>query len=212
MKEKADVGKICRILRMTYPDVKTQLDHRDAFEMLIATILSAQCTDRQVNSVTPALFRAFPEPERLAEAALPEIEALVYATGFYRNKAGNIKNCAKALVGEFGGQVPDTLEALVRLPGVGRKTANVVLGEIFGKPTIVVDTHVRRISNRLGLTQNSDPTKIEFDLMAVIPEDEWNDFGLRLIYFGREICVARKPKCPECPLRDLCDYPEKTMK
>ena len=210
MKKHAEIKKICEILRTSYPDVKTQLLHKTPFELLTATILSAQCTDKQVNNVTPALFKAFPSPETLANAPLRKIEKIIRSTGFFHNKAKHITNCAGVLVEKFNSIVPDTLEQLVTLPGVGRKTANVVLSAAFGIPTIVVDTHVKRISKRLGLTENIDPVKIEFDLMQVIPKISWNGFSLRLIYFGREICMARKPKCSQCPLFKLCDDPEKT--
>lgn len=209
LKQRAD--KIRKILRKTYPDVKTQLDHANPFELLIATILSAQCTDRQVNQVTGGLFSRFPTPEALAAAPIKTVETLIHSTGFYKNKARNIKACARALVEQHAGRVPDTLEELIRLPGVGRKTANVVLGAAFGIPGVVVDTHVARISRRLGFTTHKDPVKIEFDLMALIPKRAWNDFGLHLIYFGREICTARKPACPRCPLERLCPYPDKTQ-
>lgn len=211
MKTKKQIQRICDILRTAYPDVKTQLLHRNPFELLISTILAAQCTDRQVNSVTPELFKAFSTPKVLSQAPIEKIETLVYATGFFHNKAKNIKACAGALVDRYGGAVPDRLEELVTLPGVGRKTANVVRCVAFGQSAVVVDTHVRRISLRLGLTSHEDPVKIEFDLMASVPEKEWNDLGLRLIYFGRQICRARKPDCPNCPLYDLCDYPVKTV-
>ncbi|MGE0083457.1 MAG: endonuclease III [Desulfococcaceae bacterium] len=207
MKNRKQAKEICRILKTHYPDVKTQLLHRNAFELLIATILSAQCTDRQVNSVTPALFRAFPAPESLAGASLEEIEDLIRPTGFFHNKAKHIRNCAKALLEKFRGEVPQSLEELITLPGVGRKTANVVRSAAFGQAAVVVDTHVKRISRRLGLTENTDPEKIESDLMKLVPEENWNDFGLHLIYFGREICTARKPACPDCCLRKLCEYP-----
>lgn len=215
MKNDKEIKKICKILRTSYPDVKTQLVHKSPFELLTATILSAQCTDKQVNSVTPKLFKAFPNPKSLADAPLKKIEAIIRPTGFFHNKAKHIKNCANTLVENFDSIVPETRKQLITLPGVGRKTANVVLSAAFGQPTIVVDTHVKRISKRLGLTKNDDPAKIEFDLMDVIPGNFWNDFSLHLIYFGREICTARKPKCIKpgtsiCPLDDLCDYPEKT--
>lgn len=210
MKQKARCDKIRKILRSLYPHVKTQLHHRNPFQLLVATILSAQCTDKQVNMVTSALFDKLKTPDDFADAPIKQIEVLIHATGFYHNKAKNLKNCAQALLEAYNGIVPDTLVELVRLPGVGRKTANVVLGAAFGIPGMVVDTHVGRISQRLGLTENKDPVKIEFDLMEIIPKRAWNDFSLHLIYFGRSICSARKPKCPECFLNKLCHYPNKT--
>ena len=202
--------KIRRILQKIYPEVKTQLLHQSAFELLVATILSAQCTDKQVNQVTPVLFKRFKTPAEFAGAPLNVIEKLIRPTGFFHNKAKNIKNCAKALVEKHNGEIPQTLEALVKLPGVGRKTANVVLGAAFGIPGVVVDTHVARISNRLGLTASKNPAKIEQDLMHLIPRRDWNDFCLRLIFFGRSTCTARRPKCPSCPLEKLCPWPFKT--
>jgi endonuclease-3 len=202
--------KIRKILRNTYPDVKTALTHRNPFELLVATILSAQTTDRQVNSVTPALFARYPTPADLAAAPLRDIEALIRPTGFYHNKARNIRACARALAEKYEGRVPRRLEALTKLPGVGRKTANVVLGAAFGIPGMVVDTHVKRLSGRLGLTEHTDPTKIEQDLMAIMPKRAWNIFSLQLIHFGRDVCLARKPACPVCPLQRLCPYPDKT--
>jgi endonuclease-3 len=207
---KENAGKVQRKLSSAYPDVKTQLDYKTPFQLLVATILSAQCTDRQVNRVTPALFHTLSSPQDFAGADIETIEKLIHSTGFYHNKARNIRLCSEMLVNRYNGKVPDTLEALIQLPGVGRKTANVVLGAAFGKPGIVVDTHVARISLRLGLTLNQDPEKIEMDLMALIPKKSWNAFCLRLIYFGREICKARKPACPSCPLLKLCPYPDKT--
>mgnify|MGYP000753228529 CR=1 FL=1 len=198
------------VLKARYPKVRPQLLHRNPFELLVATILSAQCTDRQVNRVTPALFRALPGPREFAAAPLARIAALVRSTGFYRNKARNIKACARALLERHGGEVPRTLEELVRLPGVGRKTANVVLGAAFGVPGIVVDTHVARISRRLGLTEHRDPRRIEQDLMDIVPRTDWSAFSLRLVFFGREVCTARRPRCPACPLGSLCPYPAKT--
>jgi len=205
------IQKICQILKTRYPDVKTQLNHQNAFQLLVATILSAQCTDRQVNSVTPALFAKLQTPEDFAQAPIDTIETLIHSTGFFHNKAKNIQNCARTLLERFGGKVPDTLDELVELPGVGRKTANVVLGAVFGIPGMVVDTHVARISRRLGLTDSADPVKIEKDLMAVIRKSEWNDFSLWLIYFGRSVCNTRKPGCPDCFLSHLCPYPEKRV-
>jgi endonuclease-3 len=203
---------ILKILNSLYPQVKPQLFYRNPFELLVATILSAQCTDKQVNRVTPGLFKRMHRPQDFAKTPVTEIEGLVRSTGFYRNKARNIKGCCEALIERHGGQVPRTLEELVALPGVGRKTANVVLGAAFDTPGVVVDTHVGRISGRLGLTKHKDPKKIELDLMRLIPRPEWSDFSLRLIFFGRETCSARKPKCPICPLDHLCPYSHKTPK
>jgi endonuclease-3 len=201
--------KLRKYLETAYPEVVTQLRHNSPFELLVATILSAQCTDRQVNTVTEILFRELVTPEDFAAVCSDRLEELIRPTGYYKNKARNIQACAKTLVENFGGRVPDTLDALVSLPGVGRKTANVVLGAAFGIPGIVVDTHVARISKRVGLTRHADPVKIEFDLMEIIPKSQWNDFSLRLIYFGREICIARKPRCGICGAYDFCAYPDK---
>ncbi len=203
------IQKICQILKTQYPDVKTQLNHGNAFQLLVATILSAQCTDRQVNSVTPALFARLKTPEDFARTPIETIETLIRSTGFFHNKARNIQNCARTLMERHGGKVPDTIDELVQLPGVGRKTANVVLGAVFGIPGMVVDTHVARISKRLGLTDGADAVKIEMDLMKIVPEKDWNDFSLWLIYFGRSVCTARKPGCPDCFLHHLCPYPDK---
>jgi endonuclease-3 len=203
---------ILKILNSLYPQVTPQLFYRNPFELLVATILSAQCTDNQVNRVTPGLFKRLHTPQDFVKTPVTEIERLVRPTGFYRNKARNIKACCEALIDHHGGCVPRTLEELVALPGVGRKTANVVLGAAFDTPGVVVDTHVGRISGRLGLTKNKDPKKIELDLMRLIPQPQWSDFSLRLIFFGRTTCTARKPKCPICPLEHLCPYPHKTPK
>jgi endonuclease-3 len=210
MKLKPRADKIRKILRSTYPEVKTQLFYRNSFELLVATILSAQCTDKQVNSVTKLLFNILKTPDDFAKAPLETIENLIRPTGFFHNKAKNIKNCAKKLKEKYNGKVPRSLDELVKLPGVGRKTANVVLGAAFGIPGIVVDTHVARISQRLELTLNKDPVKIEYDLMKIIPQKDWSDFTLQLIFFGRDTCTARKPECPTCPLNKLCLYPTKT--
>jgi endonuclease-3 len=208
LKPRAD--RIRKILRKIYPEVKTPLFHQNPFQLLVATILSAQCTDKQVNQVTAVLFQGLKTPADFAAAPLKSIEKLIRPTGFFHNKAKNIKNCSKTLLDQHSGQVPQTLEELVKLPGVGRKTANVVLGAAFGISGVVVDTHVARISGRLGLTGNKDPVKIEFDLMKIIPKRAWNDFSLQLIFFGRETCMARKPKCPTCPLHKLCPWTLKT--
>ncbi len=208
-KQKDRITRIRKILKKTYPDVKTQLYYKNPFELLVATILSAQCTDKQVNTVTKVLFEKLKTPKDFAKVPLEKLEQLIRPTGFFRNKAKSIKNCASMLVENYDSEVPSKLDGLVRLPGVGRKTANVVLGAAFGIQGIVVDTHVGRISKRLDLTENKDPVKIEFDLMEIIPKKEWSDFSLQLIFFGRAICKARKPACPTCPLYNLCDYPGK---
>jgi endonuclease-3 len=212
MQLKTRANKIRKILREIFPEVKTQLFHKNSFELLVATILSAQCTDQQVNQVTPVLFKKLKTPADFAGAPLKTIEKLIRPTGFFHNKAKNIKNCSKIILKKHNGEVPQTLDKLVKLPGVGRKTANVVLGAAFGIPGVVVDTHVARISNRLGLTENKNPVKIEFDLMDLIPRRTWNDFCLQLIFFGRSTCTARKPKCPVCPLKKLCPWPHKTTR
>ena len=204
-------GRVLEILERAYPDARCGLAYGSPLQLLVATILSAQCTDRQVNQVTGPLFERFPTPRALAEARPADVEKLVHSTGFYKNKARNIRACAAALLERHGGEVPAELEALVALPGVGRKTANVVLGAAFGIPGVVVDTHVARISRRLAFTAHTDPVKIEFDLMAVVPKRSWNVFGLHLIYFGRDICTARKPACHRCPVERHCPYPDKNL-
>ena len=203
-------ARIRKILRTLYPEVKTQLNYQTPFQLLVATILSAQCTDKQVNRVTAGLFQELSTPEDFRDAPLETIENLIRSTGFFRNKARNIKSCAAKLMEEYNSEVPADLDRLVKLPGVGRKTANVVLGAAFNIPGIVVDTHVSRISQRLDLTDHTDPVKIEFDLMKQIPKKDWDDFSLRLIYFGREYCKARKPDCPACPMGKLCTFRDKT--
>jgi len=210
-KNKTRTNKIRKILRTLYPEVKTQLDYKTPFQLLVATILSAQCTDKQVNRVTQKLFKKLTTPQDFLDTPVEDLETLIHSTGFYHNKAKNIKNCAGTLIKRHDGEVPADLDKLVKLPGVGRKTANVVLGAAFGIPGIVVDTHVSRISQRLDLTDNKNPVKIEFDLMAQIPKKDWDDFSLRLIYFGREFCKARKPECPACSMNTLCAYPDKTL-
>ena len=197
--------KIARQLAKTYADAECALNHSSPFQLLAATILSAQCTDERVNMVTPALFAKYPTPAALAAAKQADVEKIVQSTGFFRAKATNLRGMAQALVEQFGGELPRTLEEMVALPGVGRKTANVVLGTAFGLPTgVVVDTHVKRLTRLLGLTKNLDPVKIEHDLAALLPKSEWINFSHRLIHHGRRICNARKPNCPECPLLKLC--------
>jgi endonuclease-3 len=206
---KSRINKILQILRRTYPDVKTALRHQNPLEMLIATILSAQCTDVRVNEVTKTLFKKLRTAKDYAEVPLAELEEMIRPTGFFRNKAKSIKACCQGLLEKHGGKVPDSMEALIKLPGIGRKTANVILGSAFGIPGIVVDTHVKRLSQRIGLTKEKDPVKIEFELMDLIPKKDWIDFSHELIWHGRRLCPARKPKCPQCPLRELCDYGRK---
>jgi endonuclease-3 len=208
---KKRVHAILKILRAAYPHVKTALEYKTPLEMLIATILSAQCTDVRVNEVTKTLFKKLRTAQDYADVPLSDLEELIRPTGFFRNKAKNIKACCQALVENHGGKVPQTMKALVALPGIGRKTANVVLGSAFGIPGIVVDTHVKRLSQRIGLTKEKDPVKIEFDLMPIIPKKDWIALSHQLIWHGRKVCSARKPKCPECPLVSLCDYGQETL-
>ncbi|MFM9963413.1 MAG: endonuclease III [Planctomycetaceae bacterium] len=197
--------KIACQLAETYADAECALNHENPFQLLAATILSAQCTDERVNMVTPALFAKYPTPAALAASQQADVETIIQSTGFFRSKATNLRGMAAALVEQFGGELPRTLDEMVLLPGVGRKTANVVLGTAFGLPTgVVVDTHVKRLTRLLGLTKNLNPEKIERDLAALLPKSEWINFSHRLIHHGRRICNARKPNCPECPLLELC--------
>ncbi|MBU2547350.1 MAG: endonuclease III [Proteobacteria bacterium] len=206
MRTKAEVKKILAVLDREYPEPRTSLDHKDPLQLLVATILSAQCTDERVNLVTRDLFKKYRTAEDYAGAEIGRLEEDVRSTGFFRNKAKAIKGLGQALLERHGGRVPDDLDLLVKLPGVGRKTANVVLGAAFGIPGIVVDTHVGRISGRLGLTDKKDPVKIEFELMDQIPRDKWTGFSLQLIDHGRKVCMARKPDCHQCPLLKLCPH------
>lgn len=196
--------KAWKELARLYPDAHCALVHQSPFQLLIATILSAQCTDRTVNKVTPALFARYPDSQAFADASVEEVEQFIKPTGFFRNKARNIIACSQAIMNEHGGQVPDSLEALTKLPGVGRKTANVVLGDAFGIPGVVVDTHVHRLSRRIGLTTLDTPEKIEQDLMKLFPPEEWTLLGHRLIFHGRQVCDAKKPQCEVCTLREFC--------
>jgi endonuclease-3 len=199
------IKEIINILEKIYPEAKTALKFENPFQLLIATILSAQTTDERVNKVTSTLFKKFKKPEDFVNANLDEIMEEIKSINFYRNKAKNIKKLSEILVKEFNGKVPDKMEELIKLPGVARKTANVVLSQAYGKAEgIVVDTHVRRVSNRLGLTKNTDAEKIEKDLMKIIPEEKWIDFPFRLILFGRNICKAKNPDCKNCPLYKIC--------
>ena len=205
------IEAILDILATTYPGVVCALTHRNAWELTVATILSAQCTDVRVNIVTPELFKRFPTPKAMASASLPEIEDLIRTTGFFRNKAKSIKGAAQAVVEKFGGKVPQTMEEILQLPGVARKTANVVLGSWYGIAVgVVVDTHVLRLSRRLELTNETAPEKVERDLMKILPQDRWISFSHELIHHGRQICLARKPKCVDCTLEKLCYSGDKT--
>ena len=187
-----------------YPETGTALNHQDPLQLAVATILSAQCTDARVNLVTPALFARYRTAQDFAAAKLRDLQQLVKSTGFYRNKAKNIREMCRQLMKKHGGRVPGTLDELVVLPGIGRKTANVILGDAFGVPGVTVDTHVGRLSRRLGLTKHTDPVKVEFDLMRLVPQAEWTRFSHRLIFHGRQVCHARKPRCPECALAPHC--------
>src|SRR5580704_9131643 len=205
------ISTLLDLLAKAYPGAQCALHHRNAWELLVATILSAQCTDARVNMVTPSLFRKFPSPAAFAQASLPAIEEEIRSTGFYHNKAKSISGAARRLVSEFGGKVPQTMEELLTLPGVARKTGNVVLGVAFKIAAgVVVDTHVLRLSHRLGLTRAEDPKKVEEDLMRIIPKDRWIAFSHEMIHHGRQICIARKPRCVDCPLESLCNAADKT--
>jgi endonuclease-3 len=205
------IAAILDALRKTYPNVVCALIHRNAFELTIATILSAQTTDVGVNKATPELFRLFPTPEKLAAANLSAVEQLIKSTGFYRNKAKSIIGASRVLMEKFHGKVPETMDEMLELPGVARKTANVVLGSWFGIPSgVVVDTHVLRLSKRLELTTDIDPVKVEQDLEKIIPKDRWIQFSHELIHHGRQVCVARKPRCQDCTLEHLCNSADKT--
>ena len=205
------ITAILDALAKTYPGVVCALHHTSAWELTVATILSAQCTDARVNLVTPTLFRTYPNPKDMAAASLPELEDLIRTTGFFRNKAKSIQGAAKAVVEQFGNQVPQTMEELLELPGVARKTANVVLGSWYEIAVgVVVDTHVLRLSRRLELTSNDQPEKVEQDLMKLIPQDRWIAFSHELIHHGRQICIARTPRCADCTLETLCNSVDKT--
>ncbi|WP_346665831.1 endonuclease III [uncultured Mailhella sp.] len=198
-------------LKKRYPEPETMLDHKNPWELLVATVLAAQCTDARVNTITPELFRRWPDPAALARAPQEELEDVIHAAGFYHSKAKNLIGAAKRVVEAYGGEVPHTLEELVTLPGVARKTANVVLWGGFGiNEGLAVDTHVKRLSFRLALTKNTDPVRIEQDLIKIFPREEWGDVNHRLVWFGRDVCDARRPACSECELYDLC--PRKGVK
>lgn len=203
---RARAAHIFSALRRTTPVPQVELQHRTPLQLLIATILSAQCTDQRVNQVTPALFRHYRTAGEYAAADQAELERLIKSTGFFKSKARNIIGCCRTLIERFNGAVPGTMEALVTLPGVGRKTANVVLGNHFGKPAVVVDTHVKRVSQRLGLTASDDPDRIEHDLQQLMPPQEWTLGSQRMLLHGRYVCLARSPKCRECGIEKLCHW------
>ena len=199
------IDAIAQVLQETWGQATCELHHRNAFELTVATILSAQSTDKLVNTVTPRLFERYPTPAALASAGLADVEAIVFQTGFYRQKATNIVRMAQQVVSELGGEIPRTIEEMVNLPGVARKTANVVLGTAYGLATgVVVDTHVKRVAGRLGLTDHTDPVKIERELMELLPKTAWIDFSHQMIWHGRRICHAKAPRCGQCPLAPLC--------
>lgn len=209
MELKERVIKVLDLLEEHYGPTKCYLTHENAWQLLIATILSAQCTDERVNMVTKELFKKYTSVKDFAEADQAELEQDIRSTGFFRNKAANIIGCCQMLLSEYSGEVPSDIDKLIKLPGVGRKTANVVRGNIYGIPSIVVDTHVRRVSNLLGFTDSQDPVKIEFELMELLPEKNWIAYNTQIIAHGRKICIARRPKCEICFLAGLCDHIQK---
>jgi len=207
---KENIAKIIEILENDYQEVKCTLNYNSPLELLVATMLSAQCTDARVNIVTPKLFNKYRSPKDFMEADIFELENFIRSTGFFRNKSNNIKKCCSTIVKDFEGKIPSDMNELVKLPGVGRKTANVFLGEIYTKPGIVVDTHAKRLANRIGLTKESNPEKIEQELMKKIPKEKWTTFSHRLVYHGRAVCNARSPKCEICNIKEYCEYYKKT--
>lgn len=209
--KKARARKIVAILKETYADAKVSLDYKNPFELLVATVLAAQCTDERVNMTTPALFQRYPTPEDFANADDAELQEIIRPTGFFRQKTRSIIEIAQDIVGKFGGRVPDTIEELTSLRGVGRKTANLILGEVYHQQAIVVDTHVKRVAARLGLTDQKDPTKVEFDLMKVLDRDSWTEINHLLVFHGRAICKAPTPLCERCPVLELCPYGRERM-
>lgn len=206
MTKKQRVIEIIKEFDKLYADAECSLEYKDPLQLLISTQLAAQCTDARVNIVTKTLFQKYRNVYDFAGAELEELEQDIKSTGFYHNKAKNIINCCRMLIQEHDGKVPGTMEELLKLPGVGRKTANLVLGDIFGVPGIVVDTHAKRLANRMGLTRNEDPEKIEYDLMKVVPREFWSRFCHQLVYHGRAVCNARKPNCEMCTIREYCDH------
>ena len=212
MDKKEKVKEIIKIFDELYRDAQCTLDYENPLQLLISTQLAAQCTDARVNVVTKTLFKKYKDARDFANADLKELEQDIKPTGFYHNKAKNIKETCKIIVEKFGGKVPDNMEDLLTLPGVGRKTANVILGDAFGIPGIVVDTHAKRHSNRIGLVNTGDPKKIEFELMEIVPKEKWSLFCHQLVYHGRAVCKARKPECDKCAIIDYCDYGKEHLK
>ena len=205
--KKQKARKIIPLLRQLYPDIRCELDYKNPIQLLAAVILSAQCTDKRVNLVTPALFQKYKTAKDFARACPVELETIIRSTGFYKNKAKSIIGAFKAIEEKHGGEVPRNIDDLVKLPGVGRKTANVILGVAYHiESGVVVDTHVKRITNRFGLTKQQDPVKIEQELVQILPKEEWIDFSHLVIFHGRRLCFARKPNCPQCPIQKECDY------
>jgi endonuclease-3 len=202
--KKSRAGKMYRVLTKSYPNIRCELDFKNPFQLLVATVLSAQCTDKRVNQTTPALFKKYKSIRKMAKADLGDIERLVKSTGFFRAKAKNIKLLSEKIMNDFDGQVPERLEDLITLPGVGRKTANVVLGHAFNTPGITVDTHFGRLSRRFGWSKSNDPVKVEFEVGYLIPQKEWTNLSQRLIWHGRRVCHSRKPACGACSLSKLC--------
>lgn len=206
MDKKSRVIEIIKVFDRLYSDADCTLDYKDPLQLLISTQLAAQCTDARVNIVTQSLYKKYKDVYDFAKADLSELEQDIKPTGFYHNKARNIKETCKMIIEKFDGKVPDNLDDLLSLPGVGRKTANLVLGDVYGIPGIVIDTHAKRLSNRIGLSNNEDPTKIEFDLMEIVPKENWSKFCHQLVYHGRAVCNARKPECSKCEILDCCEY------
>ncbi len=209
--ERGHARAVLNRLKRRYPRIHTALRYSDPWQLLVATVLSAQTTDENVNRVTPVLFSRYPTPADLAAADPAEVEEIIYSTGYYKQKAKAIISLSQDLVAHYGGEVPDDIDELVTLHGVGRKTASVVLAEAFGIPAIAVDTHVKRVARRLGLTTNSDPVKIEHDLKALFPVSEWAGLSMRLIQFGRDVCTARNPRCGACEMAPICPWPDKRL-
>lgn len=206
MHTRNDIVEIIRLLEKNYPDAKCSLDYGRDYELLFATRLAAQCTDERVNKITPVFFKAYPTLQSIADADISDVENYIHSCGFYHTKAKDIVHAARMLLSDFGGRVPDTMENLLKLPGVGRKTANLILGDVYHQPAVVVDTHCIRLSNRLGLAKTVDPVKIEMKLKKLLPPDQSSDFCHRLVLHGRAVCTARKPTCDACNIRYFCDY------